>query len=147
MVDAPRKVTASDRRGRRLDPGQRRQAGAHERQPDTRQHSDGDRPGQRIRDLQASDGAVEVVEAECDDRVPSAGQRLHQDTPGVRCRVGRRRGKRDPSMPELRGGQPWAAGIAQRRFGALNPTVGAEHLDQELRGQGLPAAAVPDGQV
>jgi len=37
---------------RRLDPAERRQAGAHERQPDARQHRDGDHPGQRIRYLQ-----------------------------------------------------------------------------------------------
>ena len=38
MVDAARKVTAGDRRRRRLDPAKRCEAGAHERQPDARQH-------------------------------------------------------------------------------------------------------------
>ena len=145
MVDAPRKVTAGDRRGRRLDPAERCQADAHERQPDACQHRDRDRPGQRIRYLQASDGAIEIIEAECDDHVPTAGERLHQDTPGMRRRAGRRRGERAPLIPELRRGQPRGVGILQRRPGALDLPVSADHLDQELRRQGLLLCTLPNG--
>ena len=48
---------------RGLDPAERRQAGPHKRQPEACQHRDRDRPSQRIRYLQASDGAVEIIEA------------------------------------------------------------------------------------
>jgi hypothetical protein len=135
MVDAPRKVTAGDRRGRRLDPAERRQAGAHKRQPDSCQHRDRDRPSQSIRNLQASDGAVDITEAEPDDGVPPAGQGHDQDPPGISGRPGRRRGERGAVVLELCRRQPRGGAGVQRCLLGKDLPVGADQLDQELRGQ------------
>jgi hypothetical protein len=144
MVDAPRKVTACDCRGRRLDPAERRQAGPDKRQPDACQHRDRDRPSQRVGYLQASDGAVEIIEAERDDRVPSGGQRHHQDPPGMPRRAGRRRGERAVVIRELCRGQPRTGRGVRRCLLGKDLPIGADQLDQELRGQ-LPV--LRDGHV
>src|ERR1700749_302090 len=55
----------------------------HSGKPDARQQDDGDAPGQRVGQLQAGNGAVETAEAVGNDQMTSAGQSLHQDTPGT----------------------------------------------------------------
>jgi hypothetical protein len=77
MVDAPGEVTARDRRRRRLDLPQRRQAGPHQRQSEAGEQHDGRGCGQRVGNLQAGDRAVEVAETCRDDQVASAGEVLH----------------------------------------------------------------------
>ena len=73
LVDAPGQVTGRDRRGRRLDPGQRRQAGPHQRQAEAGQQNDADGSGHRVGYLQAGDRTVETAETVGNDEMTSAG--------------------------------------------------------------------------
>jgi hypothetical protein len=70
-IRSPGGVTARDRRGRRLDPPKRRQAGPHQRQADAGEQDDGDGPGERVGYLQAADRAVEITAVVRDDQMTS----------------------------------------------------------------------------
>ena len=140
MVDAPGQVAARDRLRLRLDPCQRRQAGARERQADPGQQDDGNGAGERVGHLQAGYRAVEVAETVGDNQMASAGQPLYQNAPGASRCTGGRGCERRSGVAELRCGQPQRFGRAQRSARHLNLAVGADHFDQELRGQRLGTA-------
>ena len=141
IVDAPGEVTVSDRRSRRLDLPERRQASPHQRQADACQQHDGDAPGQRVGYLQVSDRAVEIAETVCDDQITAAGLRLRQDAPGTPRGTSACCGERRSGLAQLRRGQSRSARRAQRTARHADLPVGADHLDQKLRGQRLRTAA------
>ncbi len=105
------------------------------------QQHDADGSGHRVGDLQAGNRAVQIAQTVGDDQMPSAGQPLDQDAPGVPRPAGGRSGERRSDIAELRGGQPRPVGRAQRPARHADLPAGAGHFDQELRGQSPRTAA------
>ena len=80
------------------------------------------------------------------DDVPSAAERLDKHPPGLASRVGGRRGERCAGVVQLGDGEHRPVGILQRPGRSLDLAVGADHLNQELRGQRL-LCVLPQGRV